>query len=113
MTIRVGLPTVMALLLSTASAPAETRGTVASRRARPGDGELNSTAGAFRKLLDRYPESGKVPDGLLKIGYTHYELKQWNEARAALEQVQADFPDTTLARLAENRLRSMKMEGHY
>ena len=52
MTIRVGLPTVMALLLSTASAPAETRGTVASRRARPGDGKLNSTAGAFRKLLD-------------------------------------------------------------
>ena len=68
---------------------------------------------SFQKLLDRYPESGKVPDGLLKIGYTHYELKQWNEARAALEQVQADFPDTTLARLAENRLRSMKMEGHY
>lgn len=68
---------------------------------------------AFQKLVDRYPESGKVPDGLLKIGYTHYELKQWNEARTALEQVQADFPDTTLARLAENRLRSMKMEGHY
>lgn len=68
---------------------------------------------AFRKLLDRYPASGKVPDALLKIGYTHYELKQWNEARTALEQVQADFPDTTLARLAENRLRSMKMEGHY
>ena len=67
----------------------------------------------FRAFLDRYPDSAKVPDALLKIGYTHYELKQWDEARAALTQVQADYPDTTLARLAENRLRSMRMEGHY
>lgn len=68
---------------------------------------------SFQKLIDRYPTSSKVPDALLKIGYTHYELKQWDQARAALTQVQADYPDTTLARLAENRLRSMKMEGHY
>ncbi len=68
---------------------------------------------SFQRLLDRYPQSTKVPDALLKIGYTHYELKQWDQARAALAQVQADYPDTTLARLAENRLRSMRMEGHY
>ena len=60
-----------------------------------------------------YPDSPKVPDGLLKIGYTHYELKQWDQARAALVQVQEQYPDTTLARLAGNRLRSMKLEGHY
>lgn len=68
---------------------------------------------AFQRLLDRYPDSNKVPDGLLKIGYTHYELENWDQARAALTQVQAAYPDTTLARLAENRLRSMQMEGHY
>ena len=68
---------------------------------------------AFQGLMDRYPESPKVPDALLKIGYTHYELEQWDQARAALTQVQELYPDTTLARLAENRLRSMRMEGHY
>jgi tol-pal system protein YbgF len=68
---------------------------------------------AFNHLLERYPDSNKVPDALLKIGYTYYELKQWDNARAALTQVQSDYPDTTLARLAENRLRSMRMEGHY
>jgi len=68
---------------------------------------------AFNDLLSKYPDSSKTPDALLKIGYTHYELKQWDQARAALEQVKQQFPDTTLARLADNRLRSMRMEGHY
>jgi len=68
---------------------------------------------AFQTLLDQYPESPKGPDALLKVGYTHYELEQWDSARAALTQVQENFPDSTLSRLAENRLRSMRMEGHY
>jgi len=68
---------------------------------------------AFQDLLDRFPESPKAPDALLKIGYTHYELEQWDSARAALTQVQERYPDSTLSRLAENRLRSMRMEGHY
>jgi tol-pal system protein YbgF len=68
---------------------------------------------AFQDLLDRFPESSKAPDALLKVGYTHYELEQWDSARAALTQVQELYPDSTLSRLAENRLRSMRMEGHY
>jgi len=68
---------------------------------------------AFQRLMDRFPDSPKVPDALLKVGYTYYELKQWDNALAALKQVQANYPDTTLARLAESRLRSMRMEGHY
>jgi tol-pal system protein YbgF len=68
---------------------------------------------AFQELSDRFPESPKVPDALLKMGYTHYELKQWDLARAALTQVQESYPDTTLARLAESRLKGMRMEGHY
>jgi len=68
---------------------------------------------AFQNLLDRFPDSPKAPDALLKVGYTHYELEQWDSARAALTQVQERYPDSTLSRLAENRLRSMRMEGHY
>jgi len=68
---------------------------------------------AFQDLLDNFPDSPKAPDALLKIGYTHYELEQWDSARAALTQVQEKYPDSTLSRLAENRLRSMRMEGHY
>jgi len=67
---------------------------------------------AFQRLMDRFPDSPKVPDALLKVGYTYYELKQWDSARAALTQVVKNYPDTTLARLAESRLRTLKIEGH-
>lgn len=68
---------------------------------------------AFQTLLRDYPDSTKRGDGLLKIGFTHYELDQFDEARAALEQVQRDYPNTPLARLADSRLRSMRLEGQF
>ncbi len=68
---------------------------------------------SFQNLMNNFPQSTKVADSLLKVGYTHYELKQWELARAALTQVQKQYPNTTVARLAENRLRSMKVEGHF
>jgi len=68
---------------------------------------------SFQNLIKHFPQSTKVPDSLLKVGYTHYELKQWELARAALTQVQEQYPNTTVARLAENRLRSMRVEGHF
>jgi len=67
----------------------------------------------FKQLLDEYPASNKEGDALLKIGFSHYELQQWSEARAALEQVRSENPGTTLARLAETRLRDMRLAGHY
>ena len=67
----------------------------------------------FQELQEKYPDSSKSGDALLKIGYSHYELEQWSEARAALEQVRSRYPGTTLARLAENRLRDLRMAGHY
>lgn len=67
----------------------------------------------FDRLLRNYPGSSKEGDALLKIGFSHYELRHWPDARAALEQVVSDHAGTTLARLAENRLRTMRLEGHY
>lgn len=66
----------------------------------------------FQRLLQVYPDSSKQPDALLKIGFSHYELGHWDQARAALEQVIADHPGTNYSRLAENRLRTMRLEGH-
>lgn len=65
----------------------------------------------FNQLLERYPGSGKEPDALLKVGFSHYELEHWIEARAALQQVAEQFPGTNYSRLAENRLRTMRLEG--
>lgn len=64
----------------------------------------------FRQLLERFPQSAKTPDALLKIGYCHYELREWAEAEAVLNQVIERFPDTTVARLAQGRLRALRLE---
>ncbi len=76
-------------------------------------GNYDLALNAFNDLLADYPNSSKTADALLKIGYSHYEKKEWPQARAALEQVKAQYPDTTLSRLAESRLRNMRLEGHF
>jgi tol-pal system protein YbgF len=65
----------------------------------------------FAVVIDNFPRSRKVPDALLKMGYANYELQRWDEARAALSRVQREHPDTTAARLAEQRLNRMAEEG--
>lgn len=66
----------------------------------------------FRKLIDVYPHSSKIPDAMLKIGFIHYAQGNWDKARGALTQVKARYPGTSAARLADERLRKMKQEGH-
>lgn len=66
---------------------------------------------SFETLLQRYPNSQKAPDALLKVGYAQYEQKQWDEAEATLNKVVQDYPDTTVARLAQGRLRALKLEA--
>jgi TolA-binding protein len=62
--------------------------------------------------MDKYPQSRKLPDALLKIGYCRYEMKQYEAAREALGQVAARFTDTPAARLAKQRLEKMTAEKH-
>ncbi len=65
----------------------------------------------FRKVLERHPDSSKSADAMLKLGYTYYELSNWESARKTLENVITRFPNTTVGRLAENRLQKMRLEG--
>jgi tol-pal system protein YbgF len=66
----------------------------------------------YRKVIDRYPNGSKVPDALLKIGIIHSVQNNWDKARAALTQVKTRYPNSSAARLADERLRKMKQEGH-
>ena len=66
---------------------------------------------SFQNLLGQFPSSNKAPDALLKVGYCHYELKQWPQAEATLNQVVQQYPDTTVARLAQGRLRALRLEN--
>lgn len=66
----------------------------------------------FRKVIDVYPHSSKIPDAMLKIGFIHYAQGNWDKARGTLTQVKARYPGSSAARLADERLRKMKQEGH-
>lgn len=65
----------------------------------------------FHTLLKNYPESEKVPDALLKVGYCQAEMKQIDAARATLNTVIKQYPGTTVARLAQSRLRALKLQS--
>ncbi len=75
-------------------------------------GQFENALKQFQVVISRFPRSRKVPDALLKIGYSNYELQRWDSARDALTRVQDDYEDTTAARLAEQRLNRMDDEGH-
>ncbi|MDX1570413.1 MAG: tol-pal system protein YbgF [Xanthomonadales bacterium] len=66
----------------------------------------------FQKLISQFPDSAKVPDAQLKIGLSYYSMQNWEAAEQELERVVETYPGTTPARLAQNRLRTMRIEGY-
>lgn len=70
-------------------------------------GQFAEALPEFRKVLEQYPQSAKLPDALLKVGYCQIELGDRTAARTSLQEVMRQFPDTTAARLASQRLSSL------
>jgi tol-pal system protein YbgF len=66
----------------------------------------------FKKVMSQYPQSSKVSDARLKLGFTYYELGNWDEARKTLKALSKDEAGTSIARLADKRLKRMTQEGH-
>ena len=66
----------------------------------------------FEKVLNGFPGSNKVPDAMLKLGYTYYELKQYPQSKTVLQDLRARFPNETASRLATKRLDRIRKEGH-
>ncbi len=77
-----------------------------------GDAPTPEAQTAFQRVVDKYPQSRKRPDALLKIGYCQYESKQWDAAKATLTQVATQFPDAPAGHLAQQRLDKMATEKH-
>lgn len=58
-----------------------------------------------------FPESRKLPDALVKVGYCQYELKAFKNARATFQKVVSTYPDSDAAKLAQGRILKMNEEG--
>jgi len=61
----------------------------------------------FNKVIQNYPASQKLNQAKLKIAYGYHELGQIDLARKQLEELIALNPGTTVARLAQKRLKDI------
>ena len=61
----------------------------------------------YNKVVTNFPESQKVSEAMLKIGFTLIELGQLDNAREHLQALILQQPDSTVSRLADERLKQL------
>ena len=67
--------------------------------------EFEQALTEYNNVINNFPESQKVNDAYLKIGFTLYELGEMAEARERLQELIDRQPGATVTRLAEERLK--------
>ena len=70
--------------------------------------DYDAAKDAFINLGLRYPQSVRLPDALLKLGYIYGEQGDTARARDVLRKLVQVYPDTQAASLAERRLQSLR-----
>ncbi|MFO7602228.1 MAG: tol-pal system protein YbgF [Gammaproteobacteria bacterium] len=63
----------------------------------------------YQALLQNYSNSPKLAEAMLKIGYSQFELKQYDQARDSLERLIKAYPGTTEAGQAQNLLQKIRV----
>ena len=79
-------------------------------------GNLNKNSASsfnFKKveIITRDGESYRLA-GNYVLGFTYYELEKYEEARVELTRLRAQFPNSSVATLAQQRLERMSREGN-
>lgn len=71
------------------------------------EGKLDEAKKAFKTVVDKYPRHPKAADALLKLGYVYSAIGNKEAAKLALNDVSEKYKGTSLAHLAENRLKRL------
>jgi len=58
----------------------------------------------FEEVLTEFPNSGKIPEALLKKGFCYFELDKVEKSKQLLESVVSQYPDSSVSRLAAQKL---------
>ncbi len=61
----------------------------------------------FKKMIAEYPRGNKVPDALLKIGYSYLFLNKPRDAKPFLERVIREYPSQRVSLCAEKKLKQL------
>ena len=74
-------------------------------------GKFKQAIKDYQALIDSHPNSPKLAEAMLKIGYSQYELKNYKAAQASLEQLIKTYPGTTEAGQAKNLLKKIRLKS--
>ncbi|MCA9421288.1 MAG: tol-pal system protein YbgF [Nitrospira sp.] len=72
-----------------------------------GERRFQEAIDEFERVFAFYPSSNKVPASLLKIGYSHLELRQLPMARSVFQQLVRTYPQSPEAGKAFGRLQEV------
>jgi len=61
----------------------------------------------FERVIREQPSGNKVPDALLKVGYSYIKMGKLDNARVVLKSVLESFPNASVSTLARNKLSSL------
>lgn len=67
---------------------------------------------AFNNVVTKFPEHSKVADAMLKLGNIYADNNQPAKARQILTKVKTNFSGTAAARLAAERIKTLKQKEH-
>ena len=70
-------------------------------------GDLQAAGKAFAQVSQNYPEHNKVPDSLYKLTDVERRLGNADKARGIMQQVVAQYPNSSAAQLAQQDLRKL------
>ncbi len=73
--------------------------------------DYDQALAAFTRVSKEWPDSRKLPDALVKQGFSLFELKRLADARNILNDLIKRFPDTEAARLAAERLKRIAADA--
>ena len=63
----------------------------------------------FQIVRDKFPKSEKMPDAKLKLAIIHAEIGKIAEAKRELLEIQKQYPESTVARLANIHLQQLEV----
>jgi tol-pal system protein YbgF len=73
--------------------------------------DFPSAVREFRRVVERFPHGNKVPDALLKVGYSYLALGSIDAGKQTLEQLVRSYPRHETAVLATARLAELDRVG--
>ena len=67
-------------------------------------GAYNTALELFEGIQEDYPQSEKIMESILKAGFCHFELGNIDKSIQIFKQIIADYPNSSVARLASEKL---------